>query len=310
MDQLDGCREGEGELIGSPPRGFTILELNAGRRVVQYAEVSGQAVFEGDIVLGPVQQVEQAGLLQALRAVALASPAGLDGLGLPPAVRAAVDSLRAAWRHDDSLRAARRDGAEGGDAGTLRGIVIAGDRYRWEDGVVHYEIHPGLPDPDRVRRAIAHWEANTAVRFEPRRNEPDWVRFVPGRGCSSYVGRQGGPQDITLAASCSTGNVIHEIGHAVGLWHEQSRADRDAFVQIDWSNIHPQHQHNFNQHIHDGDDVDAYDYASIMHYPPGAFALDPSRPTIVARAQGVTFGQRAGLSAGDIETVERMYPSL
>ncbi|WP_437759623.1 M12 family metallopeptidase [Sorangium sp. So ce1389] len=301
MTGTEECREGEGELTGSPARGFAILELNVGRRVVQYAEVSGQAMFEGDIVLGPVQQVEQAGLAQSLRAVALASPEDLDGLGLPPAVRAAVDGLRAAWREGTA-----------GRAGTLKGIVIAGDRYRWEGGIVCYEIHPGLPDPDRVRRAIAHWEAKTdaAIQFKRRTNEPDWVRFVPGNGCSSYVGRQGGPQDITLAAACSTGNVIHEIGHAVGLWHEQSRADRDAFILIDWSNIDPRYWHNFNQHIADGADVHDYDYASIMHYPPNAFAIDRSRPTLLPRRQDATFGQREGLSKGDIATVKELYPKI
>jgi hypothetical protein len=67
-------------------------------------------------------------------------------------------------------------------------------------------------------------------------------------GCSSWVGQQGGPQDITLGPNCSTGNAIHEIGHAVGLWHEQSREDRDGFVEVVWANIDASMQHNFTQH--------------------------------------------------------------
>ena len=45
------------------------------------------------------------------------------------------------------------------------------------------------------------------------------------------MGRRGNRQDITLGAGCTVGNCIHEIGHAVGLWHEQSREDRDAFLR-------------------------------------------------------------------------------
>ena len=65
-------------------------------------------------------------------------------------------------------------------------------------------------------------------------------------------------------------------------------------------------EHNFDQHITDGDDVGSYDYGSIMHYPREAFALDPGRPTLVT-PHGEAIGQRLGLSAGDIAAVAEMY---
>ena len=58
--------------------------------------------------------------------------------------------------------------------------------------------------------------------------------------CSSFVGRIGGKQEITVGNKkhrCKLGNIIHEIGHAVGFFHEQSRPDRDDFVKIVKENI-------------------------------------------------------------------------
>jgi hypothetical protein len=58
--------------------------------------------------------------------------------------------------------------------------------------------------------------------------------------CSSFVGRMNiGEQDVTLAPGCLTliGEVQHELLHALGLYHEQSRMDRDDHVHIVWENI-------------------------------------------------------------------------
>lgn len=193
----------------------------------------------------------------------------------------------------------------------LESIGITGQQFRWPNATVPFGIDPAMPDQQRVIDAIAHWEANTPLRFVRRAGGvADFVMFQSGSGCSSQVGRRGGQQTVTLGQGCGTGNAIHEIGHTIGLWHEQSREDRDTFVRIVWANIDPSLQHNFTQHVSDGDDLGAYDYGSIMHYPADAFSTN-RQATIVALQpipSGVTMGQRDGLSPGDIAGVLALYP--
>jgi hypothetical protein len=118
-------------------------------------------------------------------------------------------------------------------------------------------------------------------------------------------------QVISLGPGCAHfGIAVHEILHALGVWHEQSREDRDGNVQILWANILPGRAHNFEQRINDGDDIGPYDFGSIMHYPRRAFSKDPANLDAIVPHGGQTIGQRSGLSAGDIAAIRAMYPQL
>jgi hypothetical protein len=195
--------------------------------------------------------------------------------------------------------------------GVSEGSGIVGAQFRWPKALIPYQIPPGLPNPERVLQAINHWQTHTKIRFVERTPDnaasyPDFVSFEDQDGCFSSVGRQGRKQVISLGPNCTAGNAIHEIGHTVGLWHEQSRADRATFVTVHVENVIAGLEHNFDQHTLDGTDLGAYDYGSIMHYPRNAFSKN-GNDTLVP-AGGKAIGQRTALSAGDIAAVAALYP--
>lgn len=215
----------------------------------------------------------------------------------------------------------------------------------WPAGVVAYDM-TRLASGQRpmVDMAMKHIAANSPVRFSrdidkyakytdgPNEGKYDLVQFQntsnPDLGGSSAVGRTGsGPQILLLNDSLSgtsgAATAAHELVHALGAWHEQSRADRDSFVTVFLSNVKPDYAFNFDIHSSDGIMTGSYDYCSAMHYSRYAFASG-SGATIVPKSPvsctankvdgsgtvTVTdIGQRYGLSTGDFAMLKSRYSS-
>ena len=105
------------------------------------------------------------------------------------------------------------------------------------------------------------------------------------------------------------GIVAHEVLHSLGVWHEQSRCDRDSYVTVNLANVTPGYEHNFDKKCIGSSTVFAYDEGSVMHYDRFAFSRN-GQPTLVSkRGLDHLMGQRSGLGSQDIRTVAWMYPS-
>jgi hypothetical protein len=223
---------------------------------IEYEEINGKCVFQGDIVLDPED----------------------------------VDSSRGAGR--------------------------TSTRVFWPNRTVYFNIESSLTNTTNLNTAINYYRS-IGFNFTQRGSEKNYISFFFNRDSdgfySSSIGMSGKKQTIHLATGYSVGTAIHEIGHALGLFHEQSRTDRDNYIIIHYDNILDNKEHNFDTYTasgYDGFNYHNFDWQSIMLYPSyTGFENDTSKPAIT-RLDGTTFSrQNVRLSVGDLNTIYAMYPS-
>lgn len=67
---------------------------------------------------------------------------------------------------------------------------------------------------------------------------------------------------------CKVGPAVHEFGHALGLYHEQNRNDRDEYLEFVYNHTNESYTYIYNKKegILICVNVTPYDYGSIMHY--------------------------------------------
>lgn len=189
----------------------------------------------------------------------------------------------------------------------------------WPGGVIPYAYHYSVSPDERevIERAMEHWENVTCVTFRPREGlDYMWIRFrTDSPGCWSLVGRQflrfGVGQDISIGQGCAQLHVVaHEIGHAAGFFHEQSRSDRDNAIVVIWPNVQDGYELQFRKE-EDANFGVPYDYVSVMQYPSWAFSKDVlEKNTIVTvdpRHQRFLGKNTDGLSFRDKKIANSLY---
>jgi hypothetical protein len=206
----------------------------------------------------------------------------------------------------------------------------------WPNGVVPYEFDTNVNATNRplMQAAMAEWEAVANVHFQLRSTEGDYIHIQDGSGNNSMVGRQGGQQIINIISWGSKFIMAHELGHTLGLWHEQSRPDRDTYIRVNFNNVskigcsdtsgNPVSCDSQFELRSDASQYGPYDFDSVMHYKECDFSIyepncpssNPTAPdggrTIIVQpayqSSHLLLGQRNHLSYLDKLTVAFLYP--
>ncbi|KAG1653793.1 Blastula protease 10 [Nymphon striatum] len=103
-----------------------------------------------------------------------------------------------------------------------------------------------------------------------------YIKFTSEQqGCFSYVGYVSkAAQEVNIGNGCQYDYIVaHEILHALGFFHEQSRSDRDDNIWVITNNVNPQQTHNFDKQQTRNFGTN-YDYMSVMQYDSTGFSKD------------------------------------
>jgi hypothetical protein len=254
-------------------------------RPVTYEVVNGKAIYQGDILLEHV------------------SPRMAQATFAPPKTGPGSDSM-----------------------------TVAYSQYLWPtvSGVatVYYAIDANS-DPNAtptINAAIAQFNLDFPglIQWVPWNSEdPQSPNYVDidmsgddySATCEASEGYEAIPaQPMTGSFLCTEGTILHEMGHVIGLWHEQSRSDRDTYVTVNYQNLIKGSRFNFDIVQDNVQNLTFYDYASLMQYPAFSFTRNggPAIETIpagmpVSSFDGIPVPQTIDYSAGDKEGIERLY---
>jgi hypothetical protein len=248
---------------------------------IQAVDVNGKAVFEGDIVLGTTadrkalaEDVRNAGGLmavnKAMESLRFRGQALLNSPSSPPELSPVLQRIEG---HRDS------------------GLSS------WPSHRVPYTYQASFPADLRtkVEKAMADWQQHTQLKFVPKdRTDTRYILFQVASGDACYWDGQ----VASVVAECAR----HEIGHALGLLHEQTRNDRDGFVIVHREDINPRHCSQFLKNTLPIASCGGYDFKSIMHYEPYAFSCN-GKVTIEAKGSNKIQYDGYKISDGDYKTV-------
>lgn len=188
-----------------------------------------------------------------------------------------------------------------------------GQNNIWPGATIYYSISSNFNTNERsvITSAINDWANKTGLSFVSR-NTGTYLRIQRGSANNCTVGYVSNAT-MNLSDPTAKGIVVHELGHAIGLHHEQLRADRDTYIDVKWNNISQSAQSSYNIMTGLNYGGTTFDFSSIMLYGSynGYGAINSSLPT-TTRKNGTTWvdpswsGSKTP-STGDVNWVKTMY---
>lgn len=189
---------------------------------------------------------------------------------------------------------------------------------RWPNNKVYYKF-VNVPDDKKsvVYSAINEITEKSYLTFEPAEftDAYSYISIVYDTSdgfsaYSNYIGRKGGKQEIHLTkAAWEKGYIMHELCHAIGLYHEQCRADRDQYVNIDFSSLDDKGRYQYKTYVElgeNGADLGSFDFNSIMLY--GSYYNDVK---VMTKKDGTEIlAQRNIISRGDMYALSKIQPII
>jgi hypothetical protein len=177
----------------------------------------------------------------------------------------------------------------------------------WSNSTIPYFVPDDHAKKDIILAGIKEINEKTNLCLVPRTTETDYVEFVSKEGNWSKLGRKGGRQEISIDQAVA-GTVAHEIMHAAGFLHMQSREDRDDHVTINLDNVESGKESQFRKLKDQSSNIGSYDFNSVMHYSAKSFSKNGQK-TIDVKGSGDSsnMGQRKGVSPGDIAAIATKY---
>jgi hypothetical protein len=187
---------------------------------------------------------------------------------------------------------------------------------------IPYTIDPASGDVANINAAIAQFNSTFAgaIQFVAHTTETDYVDFNLDPNnfsgvCESSEGRAGGEQFALGAGgtggACTEATLLHEMGHVVGVWHEQARPDRNTYINVNYNAVIKASRSNFDPPFDtEGEQtLTLFDYASIMEYPAFSFSRN-GEPCIETIPVGIPLSNPIGYSASDIDGILRLYGAI
>ena len=190
-------------------------------------------------------------------------------------------------------------------------------------GTVYYYINSDVPDQNEITAAIADWDSKTSLTSVQLSSpgsstSSNWIEFIKrNSGCSSTIPGFQSWNRVYVSQSCITDNIKHEIGHALGLFHEHQRVDRDSEIEVFWNNIPEENRNQYrlmNTLILNYTLGNGYasftqgnlDFNSIMIY--NSFQNINGQSTLVLTRQNGPYWSKTGeITPTDIATIDRIF---